>query len=120
MPDPGPAKPRGRAEAPDESAGSGWHVDPAPDGRGADRGRRRLIPNRTRLLWIVLALLVLNLVVSFVTGLPNPPEQVPYQPFFVEQVEQGNVEEISSRGDSIEGELDQTTRYDPPGDDARR
>jgi cell division protease FtsH len=119
MPDPGPAKPHGRAPAPapDESTPSGWRVDPAPDGRGADRGRRRLIPNRTRLLWIVLILLALNLVASFVTGLPDRPEQVPYQPFFVEQVEEGNVKEISSRGDSIEGELDESTRYNPPGDD---
>jgi len=117
MPDPGPAKPHGRAPAPDDSAGSGWRVDPAPDGRGADRGRRRLITNRRRLLWIVFAMLALNLIASFVTGLPDPREQVPYQPFFVEQVEAGNVEEISSRGDSIEGELERSARYDPPGDD---
>ena len=97
MPDPGPAKPPGRAPAPDESAASGWRVDPAPDGRGADKERRRLIPNRGRLIGIVVALLALNLIVSFVTGLPDPPEQVPYQPFFLEQVEAGNVEEISSR-----------------------
>ena len=117
MPDPGPAKPHGRAPAPDDSAGSGWRVDPAPDGRGADQERRRLIPNRRVLASIVVALLALNLIISFVTGLPNPPQQVPYQPFFVEQVEAGNVEEISSRGDSIEGELEESTRYQAPGDD---
>ena len=117
MPDPGPAKPHGRAPAPDDSGGSGWRVDPAPDGRGAGRERRRLIPNRRVLLSVVVALLALNLVISFVTGLPDPREHVPYQPFFVDQVEAGNVEEISSRGDSIEGELEERTLYDPPGDD---
>ena len=115
MPDPAPAEPRERA--PDKPGRLGWRVDPAPDGRGGDEGRRRLLPTRRRLVWIALALLALNLIVSFVTGLPNRPKQVPYQPFFVDQVEAGNVEEISSRGDSIEGELERSARYDPPGDD---
>ena len=43
--------------------------------------------------------------------------RVPYQPFFLEQVEAGNVEAITSREDSIEGELKKPMRYDPPGDD---
>ena len=111
MPDPSPAEP------PDKRGRLGWRVDPAPDGRGEDEGRRRLFPNRRRLLWIVLGLLALNLVVSFVTGLPDRPKQVPYQPFFVDQVRAGNVEQISSRGDSIEGELEKSARYDPPGGD---
>jgi cell division protease FtsH len=42
---------------------------------------------------------------------------VPYQPFFLEQVEAGNVEAITSREDSIEGELKKPMTYDPPGDD---
>ena len=115
MPDPAPAKP---SERPSDKRGLlGWRVDPAPDGRGRDPGRRRWFPNRRRLLWIVFGLLALNLVVSFVTGLPDAPKQVPYQPFFVDQVETGNVEQIASRGDSIEGELKESARYDPPGDD---
>jgi cell division protease FtsH len=68
--------------------------------------------------WVVfiLGLLVLNLVLSFGTGGPPSRERVPYQPFFVAQVEAGNVKEISSQGDSIEGELNREMRYDPPGD----
>ena len=42
---------------------------------------------------------------------------MPYQPFFVDQVEAGNVEAISSQGDSIEGDLNNEATYDPPGDD---
>jgi cell division protease FtsH len=57
-----------------------------------------------------------NLVISFVTGGPEDRQRVPYQPFFVNQVEDGNVTEISSQEDSIEGELDTEASYDPPGD----
>jgi cell division protease FtsH len=64
----------------------------------------------------LLGLLAVNLVISFVTGSPEERERVPYQPFFVDQVESGNVNEISSQGDSIEGELKSEAEYDPPGD----
>ena len=45
--------------------------------------------------------------ISFITGQAADRERVPYQPFFVDQVEAGNVEAISSQGDSIEGDLKQ-------------
>jgi cell division protease FtsH len=41
---------------------------------------------------------------------------VPYQPFFVDQVKAGNVQEISSQENSIEGDLAHAATYDPPGD----
>ena len=63
----------------------------------------------------LLGLLVVNLVLSFATGRPEERQQVPYQPFFVEQLEAGNVERIASRADSIEGELEREATYDPPG-----
>jgi len=59
--------------------------------------------------------LVVNLVLSFATGRPEARQQVPYQPFFVQQLEAGNVERIASRADSIEGELKREAGYDPPG-----
>ena len=40
---------------------------------------------------------------------------MPYQPFFVDQVKAGNVSEISSQQDSIEGQLKHEASYDPPG-----
>jgi cell division protease FtsH len=67
-------------------------------------------------IWFVLALLALNLALSFMTGRPEERKRVPYQPFFVDQVEAGNVEEISSRADSIEGELKREATFNPPGD----
>ena len=54
--------------------------------------------------------------ISFVTSGPAERQRIPYQPFFVDQVKAGNVSEISSQEDSIEGELKQEATYDPPGD----
>jgi cell division protease FtsH len=96
---------------------SGWRVDPAPDGRGTPApAKRPMIPWGRRFIWFVLALLALNLVLSFMTGRPEDRKRVPYQPFFVEQVQDGNVKEISSRADSIEGELKSEATFNPPGD----
>jgi cell division protease FtsH len=75
-----------------------------------------MIPRGRRFVWFVLALLVVNLVIAFATGRPEERERVPYQPFFVDQVEAGNVKEISSRADSIEGELKREATFNPPGD----
>jgi cell division protease FtsH len=75
-----------------------------------------MIPRRRLFIWLALALLALNLVISFMTGRPGERKRVPYQPFFVDQVEAGNVEEISSQADSIEGELRSEATFDPPGD----
>jgi cell division protease FtsH len=75
-----------------------------------------VIPRRRWFIWAALALLAVNLVLSFMTGRPEERRRVPYQPFFVDQVEDDNVEEISSQADSIEGELRSEATYDPPGD----
>ena len=75
-----------------------------------------MIPRSRQFIAILLGLLALNLVISFVTRGPEDRERIPYQPFFVDQVEAGNVKEISSQEDSIEGELKREASYDPPGD----
>jgi len=68
-------------------------VDPAPDGRGAPAESKPPVISRGRLfIWFALALLALNLGLSFMTGRPEERERVRYQPFFVDQVEAGNVE----------------------------
>ena len=76
-----------------------------------------MFPRSRMFIAILIGLLVLNLVISFITGQAADRERVPYQPFFVDQVEAGNVEAISSQGDSIEGDLNNEATYDPPGDD---
>jgi cell division protease FtsH len=74
-----------------------------------------MVPFSRRVTTFLVGLLVLNLVLSFITGGPPQLEQVPYQPFFVNQLQAGNVQEITSRGDSLEGVLHKKVRYDPPG-----
>jgi cell division protease FtsH len=76
-----------------------------------------MIPRSRRFIAILLGLLAVNLAVSFFTSRPAERERVPYQPFFVDQVEAGNVSEISSQEDSIEGELKREATFDPPGGD---
>jgi cell division protease FtsH len=76
-----------------------------------------MFPRSRALLAFFAGLFILNLLISFLTGSPPDRTRVPYQPFFLEQVEAGNVEAITSREDSIEGELKKPRRYDPPGDD---
>ena len=76
-----------------------------------------MIPRSRTFLLILLGLLAVNLVASFLTGSPADRERVPYQPFFVEQVEADNVTEISSQAESIEGSLESEATYDPPGED---
>src|SRR6185503_7652560 len=104
-----PLAPESPAETPSpprKAEPSGWRVDPAPDGRGAPpESKPPMIPRGRLFIAFVLGLLTLNLVASFITRGPDDRERVPYQPFFVDQVKAGNVEEISSQADSIEGEL---------------
>jgi len=75
-----------------------------------------MIPRSRGFLTVLAVLLLANLVLSFVTRGPADRPRVPYQPFFVEQVKAGNVSEITSKEDSIQGQLKQEATYDPPGD----
>jgi cell division protease FtsH len=110
--------PSADSSPPTKADRSGWRVDPAPDGRGAPpEPKPPMIPWSRRFIAFLLGLLVLNLVISFVTSGPAEHKRVPYQPFFVDQVEAGNVKEITSQEDSIEGELKREATYDPPGDE---
>ena len=113
MPDP-----QTQSTPPREGDRTGGRVDPAPDGRGAPaQSKPPMIPRSRTFLLILLGLLALNLVASFMTGGPAERERVPYQPFFVDQVEADNVTEISSQVESIEGSLEEEATYDPPGED---
>jgi cell division protease FtsH len=75
-----------------------------------------MIPRSRTFIALLLGLLAINLIVSFVTSGPPDRERIPYEPFFLDQVRAGNVQEISSQEDSIEGTLKSEATYDPPGD----
>ena len=101
MPDPAPQPPTERP--------------PTGSPPSEQQQRPPLLPRNRWLLGFILALFAVNLILSFTTGGPPTRQQVPYQPFFVDQVRAGNVSTITSTGDSIEGNLKNGVRYDPPG-----
>jgi len=97
----------------------GWHVSPAPDGRGMPEQAPSGPPAHRRpgFLWFVLALITLNWI-SVLLFNPSTGEQrvtVPFSPYFLEQVKEGTVGTISSKGEAIQGKFKVKQRY-PPAD----
>src|SRR5690242_5245675 len=91
----------------------GWKVTPAPDGRGGKQaGTPAPRPSgRWLLVVVVLALLGLNLWISTQALQPNPRVRIPYSPTFLSQVQGGNVNEISSTGDAVQGTFKASVKY---------
>src|SRR2546430_872162 len=88
-----------------------WRVEGAP--RETPPRQRS---NWTRFWWLLLALLVLNWIVSSVLLGPAPRTKVSYT-FFTTQVDAGNVKEITSTADKIEGGFRQKVAYPPDSKD---
>jgi len=103
--------PGGRAEEPPP-----WpRIEPSSDGRGKPPEKQPMLPKQGRrtLVLVFVALLAVNVIFALVTGRPERSTQVPYSPFFLQQVEQGNVQEISSKGETIDGKLKEKAPYKP-------
>jgi cell division protease FtsH len=80
--------------------------------------QRMVPPPRSRFWWFVIGALLLNVILSFaLSGQPKRPS-VPYTLFF-KQVQAGNVAEISSKGEEIQGDFKKAVTY-PPGKDAKQ
>jgi cell division protease FtsH len=77
-----------------------------PERRDMPRGRRTL-----RWLAIAIALFAVNYLAA--TSATRSPARirVPYSPFFVHQIEAGNVAEITSKGTAIQGTFKRPARY---------
>ena len=106
------APPRERSKPPNPPL-PGWKVTPAPDGRGPKPNQPQR-PRRTSRWWIVglvVVLLGLNLWISSQALKPNARVRIPYSPTFLTQVQDNNVKEISSTGDSIQGEFNKAVKY---------
>ena len=132
MPDPRPESPRSPGPPPAERpaperppGGRGeepppWpRVEPSTDGRGKPPERRPMIPRQGRraIVAIFVSLLALNVVFALVTGRPEQSTRVPYSPFFLDQVQKGNVSEIASEAETIDGRLKKPVDYKPQGED---
>ncbi len=74
-----------------------------------------MVPRSRAFIAFLVGLLAVNILISLLTAGPASRPRVPYQPFFVNQVKAGNVEEITSTSESIEGTLKNQATYTPPG-----
>jgi cell division protease FtsH len=92
----------------------GWHVAPAPDGRGMPEQAPSGPPAHRRqgFLWFVLVLIALNwLSVLVFQPSAQPRVRIPFSPTFLSDVQAGQVKSISSKGDTIEGTFTARLRY---------
>jgi cell division protease FtsH len=110
---------RGEAKDRGESGNGrlpGWRITPAPDGRGR-KGNGSDTPKPRNTRWIVglvvVGVLALNFWISSQALKPASRVQIPYSPTFLQQVQNGNVTQISSTGDSIQGSLRSGVKYPP-------
>ena len=97
----------------------GWHVSPAPDGRGMpEQAPTGPPPHRMRgFWWFVIVLIALNWISVLIFN-PSTGEQrvtVPFSPYFLERVKGGEVSSISSKGDTIQGTFKAKLRYPATG-----
>lgn len=93
----------------------GWHVAPAPDGRGMPEQTpsRRPAHRRPGFLWFVVILIAVNWlsVLLFQPSTGQPRVRVPFNPTFLSEVQAGHVKSISSKGDTIQGTYTTKLRY---------
>ena len=91
----------------------GWHVSPAPDGRGMPE-QAKPPPHRLRGFWyFVLALIAVNWlsVLFFQPSTGEQRVQIPFNPSFLDDVQAGHVKSISSKGDTIQGTFTMKVRF---------
>src|SRR5947209_3222856 len=97
----------------------GWHVAPAPDGRGMPEQApsRPPVHRRQSFLWFVLGLLALNWLslLFFQPASTQPRVTIPFNPVFLQDVQAGQVKSISTKGDTVEENFTAKVRY-PPSD----
>src|ERR687895_737738 len=85
--------------------------------RASGPERQSTMPPRRSWLWFALILLANFLLVRLLFPGPEAPVQIPYT-FFKEQVREGNVEAIYTRGDSVEGRFEKPVTYPPKGQES--
>ncbi len=93
----------------------GWHVAPAPDGRGMPEQQPTGRPahRRPSFWWFVLGLIALNWlsVLFFAPSSGESRVTVPFSPYFLERVKADEVSSISSKGNTVEGTFKSQLKY---------
>jgi len=75
--------------------------------------KQPMLPWSTRRFLTILAVLfILNWLIVAVFAPAEERIRVPYNPTFLEEVRDGNVQEISSRGDTVKGEFEKPVEYE--------
>ena len=94
-----------------------WKVEGVPHDHSSGGGPASPPPHWTvvarRIWWIAALLLLVNWIFASSMLKPSHPTAVPYT-FFRDQVQAGNVTEVTSRGDAIEGMLRTATEFAAP------
>src|SRR5512133_2409598 len=67
----------------------------------------------------ILALFVLNFWLASRSPSAPPRLAIPYSPLFLDEVRQGNVDRITSKGTYLQGEFRSAVRYPPTGGNSR-
>ncbi len=95
----------------------GWRVAPAPDGRGLPEEHKPRPPHRWAAFWIFFVLLLAVNWIAVLVAQPGsqPRVAVPFSPYFLNEVNAGQVKSISSTGDTIQGTFTTKLKY-PPND----
>jgi cell division protease FtsH len=91
----------------------GWRVTPAPDGRGMPDEHKPPPPHRLRGFWIVVVVLLAFNWISVLAFQKSgqPRVKVPFSPYFLNQLDSGQVKSISSKADTIEGTFKTDVHY---------
>jgi cell division protease FtsH len=97
----------------------GWRVAPAPDGRGMPDQHKPRPPHRLRGFWIfVLVLLAVNwLSVLIFQPSSETRVKVPFSPYFLQQLDAGQVKSITSKTGAIQGTFKTKQRF--PANDSK-
>src|ERR1043166_7643123 len=88
-------------------------ASPPPAPRGSSPTPPNLSRFRPGRAWIAffIGLLVLNFYLSNRAAQPSSRVRIPYSPFFLQQVTDGHVKEITSKGTTVQGTFKQKQHY---------
>ena len=97
----------------------GWRVAPAPDGRGMPDEHKPTPPHRWRGFWIFLIVLLAFNWLTVLLAQPGsrPRTAVPFNPYFLQQLDAGHVKSITSKSSTIQGTWTVALKY--PASDSK-